>query len=299
MRLSLKTTWINFKKVIANKDLMFFHYLYSLFRTYFIIFYCMYILQNKISIIFGVLSLLFYAFYEIRSSLDFYNEDQVKNGFEPVKYWAYLKGNKKLLCKEFLCGFLWVLLLTAFCFSLISFSSAMATNGSGVLVWILGVFFSLGLLAFLNVENQYSLFKILTNEKYKRNGITKKLFGLWKGYFASYYFLLLFTLLPVFFIIIQNADVKNLVLCLFIYAFWFVIFHDMASTYIFNFKYERDQSSMGRKTKAIQLAEAKRFSVDNLLGFGGANISLNKKKKKYKRKKKLRFGEALCGKFKR
>lgn len=281
MRLAFKTTWVNFKKVITNKDLMFFHYLYSLFRTYFILFYCMFLLQSKISVIFGILSVLYYAMYEIRSYLDFFNEDQIKNGLGSIEYWKYLKNNKKLVMKECLCGLLWVLLLTGLCFSMLFVSAAMAGNSSGIIWGILGAFVCLGLLAFLNVENQYSLFKKFTNEKYKRNGTTRKLFGLWKGYFISYYFLLLFTLIPVFFIIINNADVKSLVLCLFIYAFWFVVFHDMVSTYILHFKYEKDQSSLGRKTKAIQLAEAKKISIENLIGFEWTKDGAKKQKKKW------------------
>lgn len=284
----IKMLWASLKQVFSQKDTLFFHYIYSLFKAYFGCFYCIFLMQNKINIIFGVVVGLYFIVYELKCFIDFYNNDLMKNGKERIKSLSFVKENKKFIAIEFIVGICWVATLTVASRMLMYMSVALGNNGNGMLYSLLAFFVALALSAFIVVENTYSIFKKLTNEKYKRNGTTRKLFELWKFYFITYYITVVMTLIPIILIILGNLPVYYLIICLFIFAFFSGVFHDTVCTNVLQLKYMRDQTSLGRKTKAIQLAEAKRFSIDNLLGFGGSkSIEENSRKKKIWKTKRM------------
>lgn len=264
MLATLKKIWIYLCSLWKYKKVLFSHIIFSAVQFLFFTGFVFNVMNNKLNLIFALLLLTYTIIYEPYSFISYYNIKTKEDGENEVKTLPFLKKNIRILAEGILLGFFQLIIVG---FIAILFSSFSKLQNLNIESLVFTVFFLIVLYCVFIVLLQKDVFKAVTSEKYCRNDSALVIFNIWKYYLFSFYFVVLFAVLPLIGGLLWGLS-WMLGMSIVFFVVISCVFHDLMVWTIFMQKYNKNQSSLGRKTKNAQLHEAKKLSFKNLLGFG-------------------------------
>lgn len=264
MLAALKKTWTYTCSLWKYKEVLLSHIIFSTVQFLFFCGFVFNIMNNRLNLIFALFLLAYTIIYEPYCFIGYYNIRTKEDGESEIKTLKFLKENIGLVGESILFGIFQLIIVSFIAIIYSSFSESQNLNTE---LLIFTIFFLIVLYSAFNTLLQKDIFKAVTQKKYCRNDLALTVFNIWKYYLMSFYFVVLFTVLPLICGLLWGLPwMLGISIAFFVVVS--CVFHDLMVWAIFMQKYNKNQSSLGRKTKDVQLHKAKKLSFKNLLGFG-------------------------------